>query len=86
MNICSSIGQKNIATEQITAELLESLNAKLSKNVPIHCWRRTLVCAQKKSKKTNWLSCTSWFEQQERKPIAIWFYTTASLLCFCLVW
>ena len=72
---------KDIATEQITAELLESLNAKLSKTyLSIAGEGRWSVF--KRRVKTNWLSCTRWFEQQERKPIAIWFYTTASLLCF----
>ena len=72
---------KDIAPEQVTPDLLTSLDAKLSKTYislsgegRLSIWKRQL--------KTRWLSLKFAFNELERKPIAIWFYTTASLLCF----
>ena len=72
---------KDISAEQVTPELIESLNAKISKTY-ISIAGEGRLSTLKRRTKTSWLACIRWFEQQERKPIAIWFYTNASLLCF----
>lgn len=73
--------EPDIPSHNITPELLDSKGAKLSKTY-ISIMGEGRCSLTKRKIKTKWLEWTANFSELERKPIAIWFYTTASLLCF----
>ncbi|MEF1173639.1 CRISPR-associated protein Csx16 [Vibrio sinaloensis] len=72
---------KGIDPEKVTPQLLDSYNAKISKTYVSLAGEGRWAVFKRKTR-TQWLKCISSFSELERKPIAIWFYTTASLLCF----
>ncbi|WP_047044096.1 CRISPR-associated protein Csx16 [Vibrio mexicanus] len=72
---------KDVTDTGVTPELLDSMNAKVNKTY-ISLAGEGRVAIAKKRIQSGWLTLVRKLSDLERKPIAIWFYTTMSLLCF----